>query len=46
MSQLEATGKLKQTLCRECGKPGPHFVPPSFGEAGFFMCTGRVEKDK
>lgn len=24
--------------CRNCGEPGAHFVPPSFGEDGFFMC--------
>jgi hypothetical protein len=22
-----------------CGGPGPHFVPPSMGDAGFFICT-------
>lgn len=22
-----------------CGEPGPHFVPPSFGDPGFFTCT-------
>lgn len=24
--------------CINCGKPGPHFVPPSFGESGFYTC--------
>lgn len=22
-----------------CGGPGPHFVPPSLGQRGFFSCT-------
>lgn len=22
-----------------CGGRGPHFVPPSLGDAGFFVCT-------
>ena len=25
-------------LCPNCGKKGPHFVPPSLGEEGFFLC--------
>lgn len=25
--------------CLRCGQPGAHFVPPSFGDPGFFMCT-------
>jgi hypothetical protein len=25
--------------CPNCGKPGPHFVPPSFGNGGFYLCT-------
>lgn len=45
MAQLEAAGKVKYSICPECGNSGPHFVPPSFGEAGFFTCTGRVEKE-
>lgn len=24
--------------CMNCGEDGPHFVPPSFGDKGFFMC--------
>lgn len=24
--------------CRNCGQPGSHFAPPSFGQRGFFMC--------
>lgn len=26
--------------CLKCGKPGSHFVPPSFGDPGFFSCAG------
>lgn len=24
--------------CSNCGEEGPHFVPPSFGDSGFFAC--------
>lgn len=24
--------------CIKCGKEGPHYVPPSLGEPGFFVC--------
>ncbi len=24
--------------CRRCGEPGPHFVPPCFGDIGFYSC--------
>jgi hypothetical protein len=24
--------------CPECGEPGPHFVPPCFGQRGFYVC--------
>jgi hypothetical protein len=27
-----------QPLCRNCGERGPHFVPPSFGDPGFYIC--------
>jgi len=30
--------KPKATICPNCGQPGPHFVPPSMGEQGFFIC--------
>lgn len=26
------------SICLNCGRPGPHFVPPGFGTPGFFMC--------
>jgi len=25
--------------CINCNNEGPHFVPPSFGDEGFFMCN-------
>lgn len=24
--------------CPNCGRPGAHFCPPAFGDAGFFAC--------
>lgn len=24
--------------CPRCGEQGPHFVPPSFGDIGFYTC--------
>ncbi len=24
--------------CLNCGHPGAHYVPPSFGDSGFFAC--------
>ena len=26
-----------------CGEPGPHFVPPSFGSPGVFICRSVKE---
>jgi len=28
-------------VCSQCGKPGAHFVPPSLGESGFYVCDPR-----
>ena len=28
-----------QQPCPECGERGKHFVPPSLGEKGFYVCT-------
>lgn len=30
-------------ICSNCGLLGPHFAPPSFGEAGFFTCVSMVD---
>jgi len=29
--------------CSNCGEQGPHFVPPSFGDPGFFICEKKEE---
>ena len=30
--------------CSNCGeRTGPHFVPPSFGDRGFFMCEKKKQ---
>lgn len=26
-------------VCIYCGQPGPHYVGPSLGEPGFFICA-------
>ena len=30
--------RKKSSICMNCGEEGSHFVPPSLGEEGFFMC--------
>lgn len=32
-----------QQPCPECGECGKHFVPPSLGEAGFYICRAGIE---
>jgi hypothetical protein len=32
-----------KSVCSNCGKLGSHFVPPIFGEAGFYVCTSFSE---
>lgn len=27
-----------------CGDPGPHYVPPSFGDPGFYLCTPTAQE--
>ncbi len=29
-----------------CGEPGPHYVPPSLGDSGFFTCTPAGDPDE
>ena len=29
--------------CWNCGEAGPHFVPPSFGDPGFYICERKAE---
>lgn len=33
---------IEGSACLNCGVAGRHFVPPSFGESGFFICEGRL----
>jgi hypothetical protein len=35
---------LKITECPNCHQKGPHFVPPSLGEKGFFICDYTNDK--
>ena len=39
-----AQKRFKNRLCMNCGKKGPHFVPPSLGEPGFYMCDSNPER--
>lgn len=34
--------QLAKAICPRCHKPGAHFVMPSLGEAGFFVCDTDV----
>lgn len=36
-----ALAKMLAT-CLNCGEPGPHFVSPSFGDPGFYICTKKA----
>ena len=36
--EREILRKPQKTACLNCGETGPHFVPPSCGEDGFFIC--------
>lgn len=38
MGKLEAQGKIKQSICANCGKPGSHYVMACFGQEGYFHC--------
>jgi hypothetical protein len=31
-------------VCPNCKEPGAHFVPPSFGDPGFYICNKKEEK--
>lgn len=33
---------IKAGICPNCGEKGPHFVPPSLGDKGFFICGDRL----
>ena len=34
---------IKKRVCINCGEEGPHFVPPCFGDPGFFHCKSKGE---
>lgn len=42
IKRLAAAWKKPEPPCNNCGEPGAHFVPPSFGEKGFYYCTPMV----
>jgi hypothetical protein len=31
-------GDVRDSECPACGQPGPHYVPASLGEPGFYTC--------
>jgi hypothetical protein len=41
---VRATLLPAQPCINGCGELGPHYVPPSSGEAGFFTCTPKESK--
>ncbi len=34
----QARNPAELPVCVCCGKPGRHFVPPCFGQPGFYAC--------
>jgi hypothetical protein len=30
--------KQYRSICMNCGELGPHFIPPCFGDPGFYAC--------
>lgn len=34
---------LASRPCSNCGEKGPHFVPPCFGDPGFFICDKKED---
>jgi len=36
--KIKKKSKIKRMRCPNCGEWGPHFVPPSCGESGFYIC--------
>lgn len=39
MGDLTPMEKIKRGICLACGEKGPHYVPPCFGDDGFYYCT-------
>lgn len=42
MAFARSKGIVFVPTCHHCGEKGSHFVPPSLGDKGFFIC----EKEK
>ena len=38
MTEYLKHGSQKVFPCGRCGQPGPHFIPPCFGDIGFYSC--------
>ena len=38
LAVARSKGIVWEPTCPNCGEKGPHFVPPSFGDKGFFIC--------
>ena len=36
--EWEIRESKNHSICPNCGSKGPHFCPPMFGEAGFYLC--------
>jgi len=34
--------KQTESICRNCGKVGLLYIPPSFGEDGVYICREKV----
>lgn len=32
---------IKRAVCANCGEKGPHFVPPSLGDPGIYICKAK-----
>ena len=35
--------KATRTICSRCGQEGKHFVRPSGGQTGFYVCAGKPQ---
>ncbi len=40
--RLRFTHRKPKNKCLHCGKPGSHYVPPCFGDPGFYVCAKPV----
>lgn len=38
-------GMMRAGHCPRCGEKGAHFVPPSFGDPGFYICEAKEASD-